>query len=106
VKIYNGAGTSPTLTKLQVSAQDGTNSVVIADWNFGTAVTLSTTSWFDAMFDFVVDTAASGSGGGATGQLIAPTSSAAGGLTYIKLVPTLGGTSPAATMDAELIGLI
>jgi hypothetical protein len=106
VKIYNGAGTSPTVTKLQVQASDGTNKVVIFDQNYGTAVTLSTTSWLDEMFDFIVDTAASGSGGGATGQLIAPTSSAAGGITQFIVTPTLGGTSVAATMDVEFFGLI
>ena len=107
VKVYNGGGTSPTCTKIQVVAQDGTNSVAIADWNFSTAVTLSTTSWVDVVSaPFVVDVAASGSGGGATGQLKAPTSSAVGGLTNIGITVTLGGSSPTATMDVELLGLI
>lgn len=108
IKVYNGAGTSPTLTKLQIVASDGTNSVVFDDLNFGTAVTLSTTSWFDYEKDFLIDTAASGAGGGAVGQLIsgASATSGNGGITAIGITATLGGTSPAATMDVELLGLI
>ena len=41
VKIYNGAGTTPTLTKLQIMGYDGTNSVVIADWNFSISESIS-----------------------------------------------------------------
>lgn len=99
VKIYNGAGTSPTLTKLQVSITDGTNTVIIGDLNFGTAVTLSTTNWFDGEFLFLVDY--STAGGGATGTLLGPGTTAA---VVVQVVPTLGGTSPAATMDIEVVG--
>lgn len=108
VKIYNGAGTSPTLTKIQIMGYDGTNSVVIADFNFGTAVTLSTTSWADVMADFICDTAPSTTSGGAVGYLIGGASAVTGngGIQCIKVIPTLGGTSPAATMDIELFGLI
>jgi hypothetical protein len=108
VKIYNGSGTSPTLTKLQISATDGTNTVVVADVNFGTAVTLSSTSWYDNFFDFLVDTAPSTTSGGAVGLLIgsASATSGNGGIQTIKIVPTLGGTGPACSMDLELLGLI
>ena len=108
VKIYNGAGTSPTLTKLQIMGYDGTNSVVIADWNFGTAVTLSTTSWFDGFAFCMADTATGATSGGAVGQLISGSSATSGngGMIAVKIIPTLGGTSPAATMDAEIFGLI
>lgn len=108
VKVYNGAGTSPTLTKVQISGYDGTNLVVLADWNFGTAVTLSTTSWADLIADFICDTAPSTTSGGAVGYLIgsASATSGNGGIQCLKIVATLGGTSPAATMDVEVFGLI
>jgi len=53
VKIYNGAGTSPTLTKVQISITDGTNTVIVEDRNFGTAVTLSSTNYYDGVFNCV-----------------------------------------------------
>lgn len=108
VKVYNGTGTSPTLTKLQIMGYDGTNSVVIADWNFSTAVTLSSTSWADVISDFICDTAPSTISGGAVGYLIggASATSGNGGIQCIKVIPTLGGTGPGCTMDVELFGLI
>jgi hypothetical protein len=108
IKIYNGTGTSPTVTKIQVMSFDGTNSVVVADWNFSTAVTLSSTSWLDVMMDFITDTASGTTSGGAVGQLIggASATSGNGGIQCLKIIPTLGGTGPGATMDAEVFGLI
>lgn len=99
VKIYNGAGTSPTLTKLQISVTDGTNTVIVEDLNLSTAVTLSTTNWFDHTCEFLLDT--STAGGGATGTLLSPGNSPA---IVVQVVPTLGGTSPACTMDIEVCG--
>lgn len=108
IKVYNGAGTTPTLTKVQVKGYDGTNTVVLCDWNFSTAVTLSTTSWADLMADFIADTATGSVSGGAVGQLISGSSATSGngGIQCLEIVPTLGGTSPAATMDVEVFGLI
>lgn len=108
VKVYNGTGTSPTLTKLQIMGYDGTNSVVIADWNFGTAVTLSSTSWADLIADWICDTAPSTTSGGAVGYVIGGSSATSGngGIQCIKVIPTLGGTGPGCTMDAEVFGLI
>lgn len=108
IKIYNGAGTTPTLTKIQIAGQDGTNTVIVADRNFGTAITLSTTSWYDEWFEIICDTAPSTTSGGAVGYLIgsASATSGNGGMQNLRIVPTLGGTSPAATMDLELLGLI
>ena len=100
VKIYNGAGTSPTLTKLQISITDGTNTVIVEDRNFGTAVTLSSTNFYDGVFNFLIDY--STAGGGATGTLLAPTVSTTA--IVVNVTPTLGGTSPAATMDIEVYG--
>lgn len=108
VKVYNGVGTSPTLTKLQIQGYDGTNTVVLADWNFGTACTLSSTAWVDLMTDWIADTATGSTSGGAVGQLISGSSATSGngGIQCIKVIPTLGGTSPACTMDVEIFGLI
>ena len=99
VKIYNGAGTSPTLTKVQISITDGTNTVIVEDRNFGTAVTLSSTNYYDGVFNFLVDYTTAG--GGATGSLLGPSNSPA---MVVNVTPTLGGTSPAATMDIEVYG--
>jgi len=99
VKIYNGAGTTPTLTKLQIAITDGTNTVVVEDRNFSTAVTLSSTAYYDGVFNFLVDF--STAGGGATGTLLGPGNSPA---MVVNVTPTLGGTSPAATMDVEVYG--
>jgi hypothetical protein len=112
IKIYNGLGTTPAVTKIQVKASDGTNSVVIADWNFGTAVSITSTSWLDLMTDFIADTATGSTSGGAVGQLISASSATSGngGVQYLSIVPTLTGTAPpsggAVTMDWEVFGLI
>lgn len=108
VKVYNGSGTSPTLTKLQILAFDGTNSVVVADFNVGTAITLSSTSWADFVADVICDTAPSTTSGGAVGYLIGSASAVTGngGIQCFKVIPTLGGTGPACTMDVEVFGLI
>lgn len=98
VKIYNGGGTSPTVTQVKIVGTDGTNSIVLDVFNPGTAHNLSTTSWYDRSIDFLVDVAATGAGGGATGQLIA-----LNGVTSIQVITTLGGTTPTATMDCEAL---
>ncbi len=100
MKVYNGAGTSPTLVDLQVNASDGTNSVSIFNYHPSTALALSTTAWFDRYFNYLLDTAASGSGGGAVGQLLP------GGATSFNVLTTLGGTSPTASMDLEIVPLV
>lgn len=112
IKIYNGAGTTPTVLSVLTQAYDGTNLVTLDQFYVPTSSptppTLSTTAWFDRMFDFVCDTAPSTTSGGAVGYLIggASATSGNGGAQCIKVTPTLGGTSPAATMDVELFGLI
>ena len=74
VKIYNGAGTTPTVLSVLVQAYDGTNLVTLDQFYVPTSTptppTLSTTAWFDRMFDFVCDTAPSTTSGGAVGYLI------------------------------------
>jgi len=102
VKIYNGGGTSPTLVDLLVTASDGTNTVLIGQSLFhpSAAWALTTTAWFEVVIDYLLDTAASGSGGGAAGQLLP------GGATSFSVKTTLGGTSPTASMDLEIVPLV
>jgi hypothetical protein len=95
VKVYNGAGTTPTLTDVKITASDGTNTVTLASWHPGVAATLSSTAFADVLLPFILDI--SPAGGGSTGTLIQL------GATSISVVTTLGGTSPAATMDIEMI---
>lgn len=84
VKVYAGIGTSPTLVDLLITGSDGTNTVEIAQVHPNSAVVLSSTSLFDEVFDFETDL----------------------NLTSITIKTTLGGTSPGATMDAEVAGTI
>lgn len=102
VKIYNGGGTSPTLIDLVVQASDGTNTVTIGQGLIHptVAVPITTTSWLEFEFEYILDAAASGSGGGVAGQMLP------GGATSFAVKTTLGGTSPTASMDLELVPLI
>ncbi len=84
VKIYAGIGTSPTLVDLLATLSDGTTTCQIAQVHPNTAVTLSSTSIFDEIFPFYT---------GVTG-------------TSITVKTTLGGTSPGATMDLEVAGIV
>ena len=106
IKIYNGIGTSPTVTLLTSSITDGTNTVVLPAGSYGSGstpitptVTLSSTNWLELVFEFLVDY--STAGGGATGTLLGPGNSPA---IVLTITPTLGGTSPGATMDVEIYG--
>lgn len=97
IKIYNGAGTSPTLVDIVVTATDGTNTVEIFAFHPNSAITLSSTNWFDGFFEYLLDTASATAGaGGAFGQLLP------GGATSFTIKTTLGGTSPSASMDLEI----
>ena len=104
VKIYNGGGTTPTFTDLVVNASDGTNTVIIGPSlvHPASAIGLTATQWFEYEFEYLLDTAASGAGGGATGQL----SGVVGGATSFNILTTMGGTSPTASMDVEICPLI
>lgn len=109
VKIYNPSSSANTLTKVQCVATDGTNTVVFADCNFGTAVTLSSTSWYDEYFNFLIDTAPSTTSGGAVGYLIGSASATTGngGITALGVTPTLSSSNvTGVTMDLEVLGLI
>jgi hypothetical protein len=100
IKIYAPGGTSPTVSSIVFTATDGTNTVAFGAYNPPTAVSLLTTSWLDMINDYILDTAASGSGGGATGQLLP------GGATKFSFIVTMGGTSPTASADLEIVPLI
>jgi hypothetical protein len=99
-KLYNGGGTTPALTDILVTASDGTNTVPIYWLHPNAAITLSTTQWIDTWFDYLLDTAASGSGGGAAGQLLP------GGATSFSFKSTMSGTSPTASLDLEIVPLV
>jgi hypothetical protein len=104
IKIYNGGGTSPTVADVLILASDGTNSVVVGQGlvHPNAAVAITTTQWYEEEFEYILDTAASGAGGGASGQL----SSVVGGANSFSVKTTLGGTSPTASMDMEICPLI
>ena len=94
VKVYNGGGTSPTLTDITLQASDGTNTVTLDNFHPGVAVTLSATSFCDWETEFIFDSLATG--GGSTGTL------SGGGATTFKVLTTFGGTAPSALMDIEI----
>jgi len=93
-KVYNGGGTSPTLTDLTVNGYDGTNTVVVDNFHPGTASTLSATAYVDVLSDFLFDYTTAG--GGASGSLLQY------GATVLQFLTTMGGTSPTATADYEV----
>ena len=101
IKIYNGGGTTPALTDLVVNATDGTNTVQVYSLHPTVAITLSTTSWFDRNFEYLLDMATLTAGaGGATGQLLP------GGATSFNVLTTMSGTTPTASMDLEIVPLV
>ena len=104
VKIYNGGGTTPAVTDIVITATDGTNTVEILQGTFHTnvAVSLTATSWLEFEFEYILDTAPSGAGGGASGQL----SGVIGGANAFSVKTTLSGTAPTASMDMEICPLI
>jgi hypothetical protein len=104
VKVYAGAGTSPALAALAIKVSDGTNTVTVAEFNPAVAVTLSSTSWYDGVFIFLIDVGSTS--GGATGQMISNTTTPQIGATTVIVTTTLSGTTPTATMDVEVVPLV
>jgi hypothetical protein len=98
VKIYNGGGTTPSVSGVKILLGDGTNQVVADYFNPTTAHSLSATSWYDRSIYFLCDVAATGAGGPTVGQLIA-----LNGVSVITIQTALGGTTPSATMDTECL---
>ena len=99
VKIYNGTGTTPTVTNIQASITDGVNTVLIGEFAPTSAAAINATNWVDTLFEFLLDY--STLGGGATGTLLGPGTAVA---IVGQIVPTLGGTGPGCTMDIEIAG--
>lgn len=104
IKIYNGGGTSPVLTDILVNAGDGTNVIIIGQSlvHPTVAIPLNLGNWFEFEFEYFLDVATTGAGGSASGQL----SATVGGANIFNVKTTLGGTSPTASMDVEIVPLI
>jgi hypothetical protein len=103
IKIYNQT-VATSLVSLIVSASDGTNSVLIPQGciNLAAAFAIDATHWLEFLFEYILDVAGTGAGGGASGQL----SSVVGGATTFTVSPTLSGGGGTASMDVELAPLI
>jgi len=103
LKIYNGGGTTPTITAMSTTASDGTNTVLIAQSVFAGSRLISATSWLEFEFDYLLDVATTaGTGGGSIGQLLA----SVGGATSFSFTYTMTGAAGTASMDIELAPLI
>lgn len=103
VKIYNPTNT-PLLTQFQLKASDGTNSVLLGQSQFAplAGFALTATAWFEMEFEYILDFASTGAGGGVTGQL----SGVVGGASSFSALVTITGAGGTASMDLELAPLI
>ena len=103
IKIYNQT-VATSLVSLIVTASDGTNVVLIPQGTLALAAAfaIDATHWLDFEFEYILDVAGTGAGGGASGQL----SSVVGGATTITVSPTMSGAGGSASMDIELAPLI
>jgi len=105
LKVYNGAGTTPTVTDIIVQAKDGTNTILLGGGflhpNVG--VLISATQWLEFEFEFVIDVATTaGAGGGSIGQLLA----SVGGASTLSVITTMTGAGGTASLDIDLVPLI
>jgi hypothetical protein len=105
MRVYNGGGTTPTVTDVIFKVSDGTNTISIGGGflhpNVG--VLISATTWLEFEFEFVVDVATTtGTGGGSIGQLLA----SVGGATSASVITTMTGASGTASLDVEIAPLI
>ena len=100
VKVYGPSGTSPAVTDLYASASDGTNTVRLGALSVhpASAFALTSTTWFEMIGEFLVDTGLASGNGGSTGVMITQ------GATSIIVVVTISGTSEAALADVEVCG--
>lgn len=103
IKIYN-ATVAASVVNVRVTASDGTNTVLIGQSSLAPAAAflVSATSWFEMMFEYILDVAGSGAGGGASGQL----SSLVNGATSFTVITNVSGAGGSASMDIELAPLI
>jgi hypothetical protein len=84
IKIYAGTGTSPTLVDLVLQGSDGVNTVTFGVIHPNSAIALSSTGSCEFLIPFQTDLT----------------------LSSITLSTTLGGTSPGATLDWEVLGTV
>jgi hypothetical protein len=103
VKIYKQT-VAVSVTSMIVTATDGTNTVLVAQGalNFAAGFAITATAWLEFEFEYILDVASSGAGGGATGQL----SGLIGGATAFTISPTLTGAGGSCSMDLELAPLV
>lgn len=81
-------GTSPTLTDITITGSDGTNTVTFASFHPGTAIALSgATVFVEYCHPFCVELMGS----------------VTTGLSSISFLTTMGGTSPTASGDFEVV---
>lgn len=84
VKISAGIGTSPTLVDLVLQGSDGVNTVTLGVVHPNSAIALSSTGQVEFLIPFQTDLT----------------------LVSFTLLSTLGGTSPGATLDFEVLGTV
>lgn len=84
IKISAGIGTSPTLVDIVLQGSDGVNTVTLGVIHPNSAITLSSTSQCEFLIPFQTDLT----------------------LISMTLLTTLGGTSPGATLDWEVLGTV
>jgi hypothetical protein len=94
-KIYNGGGTTPAITSVTLTGSDGTNTVTLDNFVPTAGITISSTAYIDVMGDFLLDTAAT-STGGLSGTLIF------GGATSFTFTFAVSGTSATFSADCEI----
>ena len=80
VKVYLGAGTSPTLVDLRVTATDGTTTSTVFEFAPAVAPALSSNGRVELLIPFKCDM----------------------NFTSVSIITDLGGTSPTAELDADL----
>jgi len=95
VKVYNPGGTTPSITSVTLTAGDGTNTVTLDNLVPTATLVISSTAYLDVMGDFILDTAATSSGG-LSGTLIF------GGATFFTFTFVVSGTSATFSVDAEI----
>jgi hypothetical protein len=101
MKIYNGGGTTPTVTDILVTASDGTNTVRVFEYHPNVAAPINATNWFERYFEYLLDTAPTTAlAGGVNGALLP------GGATSFSIAVTLGGTTGTASLDWEIVPLV
>lgn len=79
-KVYNGGGTSPTLINLTIQVTDGTTTEYVAVFNPATAISLAAATQITMVFPFLSELS----------------------VNAVKVITTLGGTAPTASLDIDI----